>query len=577
VIARVAACLACLACLACARAALADEGAERAPPAPSARAAVLVGAGAAWRWQTVTAPRLVPQIGALAVSGLDAAAGRAAAVLPVLGEPAAAPARWPYDVDAGAVAAIGAPPSELRIAAAFGVTAFSLGAADEGYEMLELRLRYQDGVAVWLNGLEIVRQALPRGDAVTLAARSHGPEWETFHVPVGPGLLRRGENVLAVEVHPSGGHDAPALAADLLGRRERGIVRGPILADAGATTATIAVETDPGVEAVLEWGTGAGELAERRASPAGRRHVFALTGLPPGGAVWYRVSAGATRSPRYAFHTLPAPGAAIRIGVYGDVRGGHATHARLVDEMLGEGLDAVAVTGDLVLRGSDEADWQRFFAVTRELLAQVPYYPAVGNHDLGWVGIDPARRADAVFALPPGPPGRPADAYWYSRDVADVHLVFLDSNAYDRAEQEAWLDADLAAARARRVRAILAFTHDGPFSRGNHGGNAVARARYLPILARHRVDLLLSGHDHLYQRGEQGGVRYVVSGGGGASLYNIRCGVPGRPRCSVDDGMAAVAREHHYAVLTVARDLELCVRRPDGQLLEKCVRYRLAP
>jgi len=422
-----------------------------------------------------------------------------------------------------------------------------------------------------------VRQALSRGDTTTLAARSHGPEWETFHVPVGPGVLRRGENVLAVEVHPSGGRDAPALAADLLGRRARGIVRGPILADAGATTATIAVETDPGVEAVLEWGTGGGELSQRRASPAGRRHVFALTGLLPGAAVSYRVSAGATRSPRYAFHTLPAAGAVVRIGVYGDVRGGHATHARLVDAMLGEGLDAVAVTGDMVLRGADEADWQRFFAVTRDLLAQVPYYPAVGNHDLGWGGADPAKRADEVFALPAGPPGRPAAAYWYSRDVADVHLVFLDSNAYDRAEQEAWLDADLAAARARRVRAILAFTHDGPFSRGNHGGNAVARARYLPILARHRVDLLLSGHDHLYQRGEQGGVRYVVSGGGGASLYNIRCGVPGRPRCSVDDGMAAVAREHHYAVLTVARDLELCVRRPDGKLLEKCVRYRLAP
>src|SRR5262249_8653690 len=157
------------------------------------------------------------------------------------------------------------------------------------------------------------------------------------------------------------------------------------------------------------------------------------------------------------------------------------------------------------------------------------------------------------------------------------HLVFLDSNAYDRAEQEAWLEADLAAARTRGVRAIVAFTHDGPFSRGYHGGNPVARARYVPILARHHVDLLLAGHDHLYQRGEQGGVRYAVTGGGGATLYSIRCGVPGRPACSVDDGMIAIAREHHYAVLTIARDLELCVRRPDGTLIEKCVRYPLAP
>jgi hypothetical protein len=577
VIARVAACLLCVVAT---RAAHADEGDDRAraqPPAPAVRGTVLAGIGTPWRWQVVTAPRLAPQIGALAVSGLDVAAGRAPAPIAVLGDPTPPPRGWPYDLDGAAATAIPAPRDDQRIAAAFGVATFSLGPADQGYEMLELRLRYEDGVAVWLNGLEVVRQALPRGDATTLAARPHGPEWETFYIPVGPGLLRRGDNVLAVEIHPSGRRAAPALAADLMGRRERGFVRGPILAEAGATTAAITVETDPGVEAVLEWGLGDGELAQRRTSPAGRRHAFELVGLPPNGVVSYRVIAGAARSPRVAFHTMPGPGAVIRIGVYGDVRGGHATHARLAGDLLREGLDLVAVTGDMVLHGSDEADWQRFFAVTGELLAQLPYYPAVGNHDLGWDGADHDKRADEVFALPAGPPGRPAGAYWYSRDVADVHLVFLDSNAYDRAEQEAWLDADLAAARARRVRAIVAFTHDGPFSRGYHGGNAVARARYAPILAKHRADLLLAGHDHLYQRGEQGGVRYAVTGGGGASLYNIRCGVAGRPRCSVDDGMLAIAREHHYVVLTIARDLELCARRADGTLLEKCVRYPLAP
>src|SRR5262249_20766175 len=128
---------------------------------------------------------------------------------------------------------------------------------------------------------------------------------------------------------------------------------------------------------------------------------------------------------------------------------------------------------------------------------------------------------------------------------------------------------------SRKVRAILAFVHDGPYSRGYHGGNPLARARYVPILLRHRVDLVLAGHDHLYQRGEVAGLRYAVTGGGGAPPYHIRCGVPGRPPCTVDDGMIAIAREHHYAVLTIARDLELCVRRADGTLLERCVRYRL--
>jgi acid phosphatase type 7 len=260
----------------------------------------------------------------------------------------------------------------------------------------------------------------------------------------------------------------------------------------------------------------------------------------------------------------------VRIGVYGDVRGGHDVHRRLVEQMLAEPLDLVTVTGDMVLRGSDEADWQRFFAVTRELIAQVRYVPAIGNHDLGWNRADPD-----VFALPAGPAGRPDHVYWYSLDVADIHLVFLDSNAYDRSEQEAWLDADLAAARSRGVRAILAFTHDGPYSRGDHRGNRLARERYVPILAKHHVDLVLAGHDHIYQRGEAGGIRYIVSGGGGAGLYKPSCGISGKPGCP-DDGMQKLASEHHFIVLTIDREmLEMCPRRPDGRLLEKCVRYRL--
>ena len=528
----------------------------------------------AWQWQVITAPRLAPQLGALAISGLDVAAGRAAAPITVLGE-GLAPPGWPFAVEAG-IAKLPAAPADRRIAVGFGITTFPLAAADQGVEMLELRVRYTDGLAAWLNGVEVVRRALVTGgDATALAARPHGPEWETFYIPVTPSLLRFGTNTLAIEVHPSGRHDAPALEAQLFGRRDRGIVRGPILAAVGATTATIAVETDPGTDAAIEWGTGT-TLDLHATSPAGHHHAFALTGLPPRAQVRYRIHAGATQSPLLAFHTAPSAGDVIRLGIYGDVRGGHETHRRLVDAMLSEPLDLVAVTGDMVLHGSDEADWQRFFAITEPLLAQVSYLPAVGNHDVGWDGADGSARADEIFTLPPPPADRPAGTYWYSYDLADLHLVFLDSNAYERVEQETWLAADLAAARARGVRAILAFTHDGPYSRGYHGGNALARARYVPILVKQHVDYLFAGHDHLYQRGEVGGLRYAVSGGGGASLYAIRCGTDVTPACKVDDGMLAIAREHHYLVVAVgATSLELCVRRADGRLLEPCTRASL--
>jgi hypothetical protein len=407
-----------------------------------------------------------------------------------------------------------------------------------------------------------------------LADRPRGPEWETIYVPVTPGLLRAGENVLAAELRTSSSTDAPALALELYARRDARIVRGPMVQGVGETTATLVVETDVAVAATLAWGLGSTTDRELPLPPA-RRHVWTLRDLPANHAISYRITAGASQTPVHAFHTLPPPGSVLRIGVYGDVRGGHDVHRRLTQALLDEAPDAVLVTGDMVLRGSDEGDWQRFFAVTADLLPRIPYYPAIGNHDLGRAGPD-GRRADEIFAMPPAPPGRPEGAFWYSVDLADVHLVFLDSNSYERPEQEKWLEQDLAAARARKVRAIFAVTHSGPWSRGIHRGSPLARERYVPILARYKVDLLFSGHDHQYQRGRMAGLDYVVSGGGGASLYPVACGVPGKPRCKVEDGMRKVAREYHHVMLTITpSSIELCARRPDRSALEPCQRYKL--
>src|SRR5690606_4874832 len=54
-----------------------------------------------------------------------------------------------------------------------------------------------------------------------------------------------------------------------------------------------------------------------------------------------------------------------------------------------------------------------------------------------------------------------------------------------------------------------------PFSSGRHGSTPLAQEQLVPVLERHRVDLVLAGHDHDYERTHPiGGVTYVVSGGG---------------------------------------------------------------
>jgi len=354
-------------------------------------------------------------------------------------------------------------------------------------------------------------------------------------------------------------------------------VRGPIVQWAGPTAAVVSFDTDLPARASVEY--AAGGQARRAAPSAGGalavHHRVELRGLPRDGAARYRVLAGGDVTPERVFHTAPAAGDVVRFAVYGDTRGGHAVHGQIVDSLLAEAPDFVVVTGDMVMRGSDEADWQRYFQVAGELLARVPLYPAVGNHDMGRTG-DEQRRMGEIFALPGTAPDRPEWAHWYSFDVAGVHFAMLDSNAYGSEEQLEWLRADLAAARRAGARALFAAVHDGPYSRGTHGGNQIARERYAPILVEHGVTMLFSGHDHLYQRGDIGGLRYIVTGGGGAPLYPVRCGDRGKPRCRVDDGAAIAASENHYIVVTVHRDYaQVCTRRPDRTLLERCTRYKL--
>ena len=557
--------------------------------APADGGVVLLARDAALTVRWADAPALAAQLARVVLGDLDHARGTGARVS-VLGDAPAGlpPAGWPLELAGGVRGAgpfggdcascttrLGEVGAGRRVATLWALGRFTLdrGAAD--LRVLELRLRYQDGVAIWINGVPVVRRGVAAdGHPLRLADRPHGSEWEAFFVPVAPGLLRAGDNVVAVEVHAGERSAAPLLDLEVLGRRDSRVVRGPMVQRVTATSAVVVVETDVPTRASLAWGPTAA-LGRTVTSPLGRRHELALDGLPAGAAVSYQVTVDGVPGAVHRFATAPGPGEVLRVAVYGDVRGGHDVHARLVAAMAGEAPDLVVSSGDLVMRGNDEADWQRFFAVTAPLLATTPYYSVVGNHDVGRAG-DLGRRMTELFVFPSPPGERPASAGWYSFDVAGVHFVMLDSNLYEEAAQKAWLEADLAAAKQAGARAIFAFTHDGPYARGIHGGSQVAVKDYVPLLAKAGVTLLFSGHDHIYQRGRHDGLDYIVTGGGGAPLYAISCGVPGRPRCKLKDGMLHAAREHHYLMLTVYPGfVEACAKRPDGSPLEPCVKYPL--
>lgn len=174
----------------------------------------------------------------------------------------------------------------------------------------------------------------------------------------------------------------------------------------------------------------------------------------------------------------------------------------------------VALLGDICYYGNLR---QRFETVFRRPLrplidAGVRFELAIGNHDGGlYFSDDGLDEIEAELQLL-GTPGR-----YYATSHGPVDIFYLDSSVPGlygpgASEQLDWLDDALASATNQWKIVAL---HHPPYSSGKHGNTPGAQERLVPLLTRHHVDLVLSGHDHHYERVEpRAGVTYVVSGGG---------------------------------------------------------------
>jgi hypothetical protein len=150
--------------------------------------------------------------------------------------------------------------------------------------------------------------------------------------------------------------------------------------------------------------------------------------------------------------------------------------------------------------------------------------PVAGNHEYEQPGAEPYfAYFEAALGVRPAP--------WYSFDVGDWHLVALDSNCDEvggcdaSSPQGQWLAADLA---ANSKPCTLAYFHHPRFSSGVVGVDPDP-LYFWQVLYAHGADLILSGHDHAYERFARmnpsggleptRGIRSFISGAGGVGLH----------------------------------------------------------
>ena len=298
-----------------------------------------------------------------------------------------------------------------------------------------------------------------------------------------------------------------------------------------------------------------------------------LTGLELGRRYVYRVSGNGQVLAEGFFTTRQPRGQRVRFVAFGDNSYGDPSDRAIAFHAHAQHPDFVMNCGDNVYDSGLDNEYQRFFfpvynsdvahhRVGAPLLRSVPFYTVIANHDVqdkdanNHETADFGKNPDALafytaMHLPlngpevptyptpiQGPPDR-IDVFRaaaasrfprmanYSFDYGDAHFLCLDSNLYTDPNDPTlrrWIEADLSSTDAVWKFVVC---HHPPFNVGGEHFQVQHMRVLAPIFEAHGVDIVLSGHEHNYQRPRP--LRFMPSGPGLSALVAGRDRkVPGR-------------------------------------------------
>jgi len=270
-------------------------------------------------------------------------------------------------------------------------------------------------------------------------------------------------------------------------------------------------------------------------------------------------------------------GQPLRFVIHGDVQNNPAVWSRISRAIVDEQPAFVACVGDMVEDGLCEWRWDReFFSPAAEMFATIPYYPTVGNHDVGYhsdiqnTGAD-CPLLDDFFVTPPGPRRN------WSQEFDDVLLIGIAAheNFSPGSVNYRWLENLLADSDAKYIFLV---GHYQAFASEYYGvlpGDGSKPRWYLvthhmatfvvPLLVKYNATALICGHAHYYQRSETPeGFTQVLTGNAGAGSSKGSSIPKGNNRYAVT-GYAGP----HYCVFEVTDGgCVMTVKTAEGQVID---------
>ena len=195
-------------------------------------------------------------------------------------------------------------------------------------------------------------------------------------------------------------------------------------------------------------------------------------------------------------------------------------------------VDFMLHAGDLINRHDRDLEWGEWFYAGNYIHATVPSVMTPGNHEYG-TGVILSPQWRPQFNLPKnGPKG--LEETCFVINYSNLKVISLDAEQIDESpayleKQRVWLDSVLTV-DPKKWTAIT--FHYPVFSTKPNRDNENLRKHFKPIFDKHKVDIILQGHDHAYGRGmvtnvptgksvkDESGTVYVVSVSG-PKMYDL--------------------------------------------------------
>ena len=403
---------------------------------------------------------------------------------------------------------------------------------------LSLDLLVDDGAVVYLNGVEIYRQNMPAGTILfsTLASAASGAsgvpsETDWTAVALNPASLVVGNNVIAVEIHqnlPGSSDISFNLRLSNNGGSIPVVTRGAYLQMLAPNSITVRWQTDIASNSKVDFGTTlAYGTPVNNATVSTEHEVQITTGLLANTKYFYRIGTSTTPIQGTAnnfFKTgIAANASNFKVWVTGDYGVSAAGHPDQISvrnayqTYVGSSpADFWIWLGDNAYSSGTATEYtDNVFNVHTELLKSLPFFPSPGNHDYGNQAYQSATTLTTnweyfnAFTMPTtaqlGGIASNTEKY-YSYDYGNAHFVVLDTwGANTNAAMYSWLQSDL---QANAKKFVVCYFHNPPYTKGTHDSDNSTddlpsfhvRQYILPILEANNVDLVLSGHSHVYER-----------------------------------------------------------------------------